>query len=419
MTTRLHSPGRRQWLKTTALPALAMAITPAWVGAVGGDDRAAWIPSDTFLADLPRLMQALRVPALGLAVVEGGELAWARTVGLADAVAGTPASEDTLFEAASLSKPVFAYLAMQLVDQGVLGLDAPLVRYHRPDYVAAHPWNERITVRDVLRHTTGLPNWRTDPATQALQPAVAPGTRIDYSGEAFVWLQLAVEALTGESLDQTLQRLLSSPAGLRDSSYAWSAAMAARSARGHRALDDDTPGPPRQGLREHWNAAQAVADREGKPLAAWRYEDAARALPEVQSRFPAARVTSAADLMANAAASLRTTPADYARLLALMLRPRRAPWEISDASRQAMLSRQIALPGRWIDKGLGWNLEATPRGPVIHHSGSNAGIFKTFALGDPGRQRGLVVLTNGGSGHLLYRRVVTAATGHDLLAFDL
>ena len=85
------------------------------------------------------------------------------------------------------------------------------------------------------------------------------------------------------------------------------------------------------------------------------------------------------DILANAAASLRTTPSDYARFMALMVRTPRAPWQISEATRTAMLTKQIQVPGRWTDKGLGWNLEATPRGPVFYHSGSNGGIFKNFA----------------------------------------
>ena len=55
---------------------------------------------------------------------------------------------------------------------------------------------------------------------------------------------------------------------------------------------------------------------------------------------------------------------------------------------------------------------------MFFHSGSNAGIFKNFALGDAARQRALVVATNATQGNLLYRRVVRAATGLDLLAFD-
>lgn len=400
------------------LAALAAAPITAWAAA-RCDADADWIPDDDFLRDLPRQMRALGVPGIGIAVVEAGRLAWSRGFGVTHAERGTPVDARTLWEAASLSKPVFAYTVLQLVDRGELALDAPLVKYARPAYLGASPWLDRITVRDVLRHTTGLPNWRKDPANEKLVPAVAPGTRIDYSGEAFVWLQLAVEALTGESLDQTMRRLLFEPAGMRDSSYGWDAALAARSAYGHRTPDDAQPGMPSQGLREAWEAAQPVADEWRKPLSAWRYADAERALPLVRANAKPGVANWPGDILANSAASLRCTVQDYARFMALVVHASPAAWALRPATRSAMLTAQITLPGRWTDKGLGWNIEATRIGPVMYHSGSNAGVFKTFALGDAARQRAFVVMTNAADGNLLYRRVVRAATGLDLLAFDL
>lgn len=382
-------------------------------------EDAGWIPSPRFLRDLPRQMQALGVPGIAIAVVEDGRVAWSRGFGVTHAERGTPVGDATLWEAASLSKPVFAYAVLQLVDRGELALDAPLVSYARPDYLGNSPWLERITVRDVLRHSTGLPDWRKDPANGKLEPAVAPGTRIDYSGEAFVWLQLAVEAVTGESLDQTMTRLLFAPAGMRDSSYAWDAGLAARSVYGHRAPDGGRSGMPPQMLREAFDAALPVATEWNKPLSAWRYADAERALPLVQAAAAPGVANWPSDILANAAASLRCTAQDYARFLALMVHTDPAPWELRPGTRAAMLSRQIDVPGRWTDKGLGWNLESTARGPVFYHSGSNGGIFKAFALGDAARRRALVALTNAANGNLLYRRVVRAATGLDLLAFDL
>lgn len=383
------------------------------------DANADWIPSDDLLRDLPRQMQALGVPGIAIAVVEDGRLAWSRGFGLAHAGRNVPVGEETVWEAASLSKPMFAYMALQLVDRGELALDAPLVTYTRPDYLGKSPWLARITVRDVLRHSTGLPDWRKDPANEPLEPAVAPGTRIDYSGEAFVWLQLAVERLTGESLDQTMHRLLFDPAGMRDSSYAWDAGLAERSVYGHRQSDDGGIAVPPQMLRDAWEAAMPVAVRIGKPLSAWRYADAERAMPEAQAVARPGLVSWPSDILANAAASLRCTVQDYARFMALMVHADARPWELKPATREAMLRRQIDVPGRWTDKGLGWNLEATVRGPVFYHSGSNGGIFKTFALGDARRRRALVAMTNATNGNVLYRRVVRAATGLDLLAFDL
>ena len=410
----------RRHLLAAVSGAVAMLPLPLPVTAAPAIDADAdWTPPDTFLHDLPRQMQALGVPGIAIAVVEAGQLAWSHGAGVADPVRGTPVDDATLWEAASLSKPTFAYAVLQLVDRGALALDAPLVAYTRPDYLGDSPWLERITVRDVLRHSTGLPDWRKQPQREPLQPVVEPGTRIDYSGEAFVWLQLAVEAVTGESLDQTMRRLLFDPAGMRDSSYAWDAALAARSVRGQRAPDDAGEGAPRQGLRDAWEQALPVAEQWRKPLSQWRYDDARRALPLAQAGAAEGVVAWPSDILANAAASLRCSVQDYARFMALMVHADPAPWELRPATRTAMLTRQIDVPGRWPDKGLGWNLEATSRGPVFYHSGSNAGIFKTFALGDATRGRALVVMTNAAQGNVLYRRVVRASTGLDLLAFDV
>ena len=117
----------------------ALAALPRGLHAAPECADADWVPSAAFLRDLPRQMQALGVPGLGMAVVEQGRLAWSAEFGVANAVLGTPVDARTLFEAASLSKPVFAYAVLQLVDQGRLQLDTPLVRYARPDYLGDSP----------------------------------------------------------------------------------------------------------------------------------------------------------------------------------------------------------------------------------------------------------------------------------------
>lgn len=390
------------------------------MGTTCRNEPGSWIPSDEFLAQLPRVMQAFAVPGVGIAVVEGGEVVWNRGFGVTNSLTRAPVDARTIFEDASLSKPVFAYLVMQFVDQGMMDLDRPLVEYRRLDYLADHPWIELITARDVLRHSTGLPNWRKSPATEKLVPMVRPGTRIDYSGEAIFWLQLVMEKITGQSLDESMQAHLFGQAGMQDSSYTWNADLGARSVYGHRAHDKPGTGMPPQMFREQWSIAQQVADLFGKPLSSWKYDDAARALPKVMALAPAGLVTWPGDILANAAASLRTTVQDYATFLTLMMeRKQRASWEVTGATRLAMLTPQIKVPGRWTEKGLGWNMEQTRDGSVFYHSGSNGDIFKNFAVGDAQRQRGIVVLTNGGSGSFVHQRVVRAATGHDLLSYDL
>jgi len=146
-----------------------------------------------------------------------------------------------------------------------------------------------------------------------------------------------------------------------------------------------------------------------------------RALPQAQAAAPAGMFVWPGDLLANAAASLRGPVQDYARFIAhIMRRPVRQDWEIGEATRQAMLTPQLAVRPGWLDKGLGWNLERIDADTRwFFHGGANAGRYKTFAVGDPRHGRGLVVMTSGGGGTGVYQRIVRAATGRDMLAFDL
>ncbi len=101
--------------------------------------------------DVARLMAASAVPGLALAVVESGAISRVAAGGVRHATTREPVTERTVFEAASLSKPVFAYAVAQLADAGLLPLDEPLAR-HVPDYVPGDPRAAAITVRHVLAH---------------------------------------------------------------------------------------------------------------------------------------------------------------------------------------------------------------------------------------------------------------------------
>lgn len=412
--------GRRTFLGAAVAGAALAALRPSPLRAADpAQYDHPWIPSDAFLAGLPEWMRAFGVPGLGIAVVEDGEVAWHRAVGIADTSAGTAVDADSVFECASLSKPVFAYVVLQLVDANLLRLDQTLAHYHRPGYLAKDdPRLDRITVRDVLRHSSGLPNWREHPDREPLRTLAEPGQGVNYSGEAFYWLQQVAETVTGESLDQLAWRHLFEPAGMRASTYTWNA-HAAR----HSVIGQPAPGttPTVQTFHRQWSLLQPLAEARGKPLREWTWDDAVRALPQARASAPEGMFVWPGDLLANAAASLRGPVQDYARFIAhVMSRPSRGSWEISETTRQAMLAPQMPLRAGWLDKGLGWNLESIDgQTRWFFHGGANAGRYKTFTLGDPQRRRGLVVMTNGGGGTGVYQRVVRAATGRDLLAFDL
>ena len=93
-----------------------------------------------------------------------------------------------------MSKPVFAYAVMKLVEKGVLDLDAPLTKYTR-GRIVDDPRIELVTVRRVLSHTTGFQNWSS--REDALRIHFQPGERFQYSGEGYSYLQNVVTQLVG------------------------------------------------------------------------------------------------------------------------------------------------------------------------------------------------------------------------------
>src|SRR6184192_2249052 len=129
------------------------------------------------------------VPGLAMGIVRDGKIVGTTAEGVRNTASAVPVDDDTVFEAASLTKPVFAYAVLQLIDAGVLSLNDTLSAYV-PEYLPDDPRATTITVRSVLSHTTGLPNWRNE--SNPLRTYFAPGARFSYSGEGFVWLQRVV-----------------------------------------------------------------------------------------------------------------------------------------------------------------------------------------------------------------------------------
>src|SRR3984893_4376108 len=207
-------------------------------------------------ADIEQLLKDGRVPGLSFAIIRDGQIVETKALGVRDASTAIPFDENTIFEAASLSKPVFAYAVLQLVDAGVLSLDTPLSKYV-PDYVKDDPRAASITVRHVLSQASGLPNWRSK--TNPLKTYFQPGERFSYSGEGFLWLQQVVEAATGESFNSVMARLVFDPLEMRRSSYVWRADFEADYARPHDAQptpsDKRRPTKPRSAATLHTTAA--------------------------------------------------------------------------------------------------------------------------------------------------------------------
>jgi CubicO group peptidase (beta-lactamase class C family) len=320
----------------------------------------------------PALMNELHVPGVSVALIAGRQVVWSHSFGVADARKGTPVTGGTLFEACSMSKPVFAYLVMKLVELGKLDLDRPLAEYLREEDPPTQNDKELITARMVLSHTTGFPGWRKgDEERQGPLPVKSrPGSRFGYSGEGVFYLQRAVEHITGEPLEVYAQRALFGPLGLRQMSYVWTPDLEPGLASGH--------------------------DASGKFLQRSRY------------------------IHANAAYSLYTSALDYAAFLVEIMKPdRSAAHSLSRQSVEAMLGHQVAMDARdpierpgsaqglavyW---GLGWSVNTSAAGDIVHHSGANRTGFRCFSQFNPGRGTGIVIMTNSLSGGELWTRLIS------------
>src|SRR5215469_7338418 len=167
-------------------------------------------PSD----DLARIRLVGNIAGLALAWVENGEISEGFS-GCNDLAARTPVTSRTVFRAASLGKPVFSYVVLKLIDEGVLSLETALAELE--DFAPGDALAAGITAAHVLSHTTGFPNWRSP--EEPLTAHFRPGERFSYSGEGFVFLQRAVERLTGEPLDATARRLVFEPLGMARSTF--------------------------------------------------------------------------------------------------------------------------------------------------------------------------------------------------------
>ena len=297
-------------------------------------------------------MDEALVPGAAAAIIRNGKVEELASHGVRGLESPVPIDEHTVFEAASLSKPVFAYLVLLLADRGQLALDTALCDC-LPNYLAADPRASSIKVSHILSHSAGLPNWRS--LDHPLRTYFSPGERFSYSGEGFFYLQKAIEFSSGKSLEELARSLVFEPLDMKRSSFVWQTRFEENRAYPHNAF-----GTPALGYKT---------------------------------------------ALANAAWSLQTCAADYARfLLAVLngsglgsenarswLRPR------IDVSHRGIASlepseEKFTTGVAW---GLGWGLE--PATGSFFHWGAN-GLFTAFTVGMPQSGDAFVIFTNGASG---------------------
>jgi len=209
----------------------------------------AGLPDRARIADLAtRAMVETGAKGLAVAVIDEGQVRSVQAFGVRNAK-GDPLTPTTVMYGASLTKTVFAYYAMMLVDEGKLGLDRPiaaLLPKPLPDYgnlSAYGNWADlrgderwrRITPRHVLTHSGGFANFAFLEPDSKLRFHFEPGARYAYSGEAMMLLQFAFDEGLKLDTEGELQRRIFDPLGMSSTSLKWRPAFAANLADGWKA----------------------------------------------------------------------------------------------------------------------------------------------------------------------------------------
>lgn len=359
---------RREFLVESSRAVLGFSLLPV-VAPVKGDQTSAKsrssAPWGTLIADLekqiPKLMEEAIVPGVSIAIIEDAKLRWRRAFGVRDSASNKPVDDETMFEAASMSKPVFAYAVMKLCEKGVIDLDTPLTKYTPERFLEGDPRLDLITARHVLSHTSGFQNWRSE--EEPLKIHFTPGEKYLYSGEGYSYLQSVVTHVTAQPIEQYMKANLFVPFGMASSGYVWNDTFATLMARPH-----DQKG-------------NAFDNKKSTATDAARY---------------------------GSSGALLTTPTDYAKFVIEVIDPKQSDaFRLNKNSLQEMLRPQVKVTdgGEYsISWALGWRLAHTKNGDVINHGGDNKG-FHSWADASVERKSGFVIMTNGENGQELLEKL--------------
>ena len=339
---------------------------------------------------LQEVMGKLHVPGVSIAVIKDFKVQWANGYGVADVKAGRPVESDTLFQAASISKPVTAMAAMKFVEDGRFSLDEDVNRllksWHVPESEVTR--EQPVTARSLFSHTSGADDGFGFPgyAPAAPRPTILqilngekpsnvgpvrfvrpPYQAYKYSGGGILIMQLALTDLLGRPFDDLMQSTILTPLGMSNSTY-------------QQPLPDSMAG---HAARAHDSSGQAM---DGQ----WHV------YPE------------------QAAAGLWTTPTDLARVAIELQRALKGP---SGTILKEGTAREMIAPTGAGPYGIGFEISQKGQGWYFSHSGGNWG-FRCHLLAHVRKGYGIVIMTNADSGSGLIDEIesrVAAAYGWDTL----
>ncbi|MBP2833027.1 class A beta-lactamase-related serine hydrolase [Aquimarina sp. U1-2] len=291
------------------------------------------------------------VPVLGLGIINDGQLEEIKVFGNLNNEKKAP--YNTIFNVASLTKPVTAYLALKLASENKLDVDEPVYNYWVDPDLKNDERHKLLTVRHILSHQTGFPNWRN----KQLKFQFTPGTNYQYSGEGFEYLRKVLEIKFNTSLNQLAEELIFVPLKMNDTQYIWDENIDdARVAKGF--------------------------NKNGKAYETYKRKTA------------------------NGADDLLTTIKDYGTFLSAVLNGN----GLSEKIFNEMQTNQIASQ-RGKHFGLGFEKYDFKDGNfALSHSGADNGV-QTIAFIFPKTKQGILIFTNIDDGYKVYEGLLNEYLG--------
>jgi CubicO group peptidase (beta-lactamase class C family) len=303
---------------------------------------------------LPELMEEYNVPAIGIGIIEDGKISYLKVYG--ELKKGIQAPKDAIFNVGSISKPIFALFTLKLVEAGMWDLDEPLYHYWVDPDIADDPYLEILTTGHVLSHQTGFPNWRIKNPSNRLGFDFKPGTKFQYSGEGFLYLQRALENKFKIPMTEMMDSMLFKPFNMKNSGLTWD-------------KDKDKP------RYAEWHDSQGTLYNPSTP--------------EFRP--------------ANVAGSVVSSIEDLCILGTNIINKTGLSQELYTE----MTKKQVIIEEHNAE-GLGWGITyGLPNGEyAVNHSGWDAGV-KTIMVLLPETKRGIIILSNGDNGIIVYHKIIS------------
>lgn len=296
-----------------------------------------------------------KVPTLGIGLIHGGKLQQIKVFG--ELKKGESAPYNTIFNVASLTKPITAIVTLKLVSLGKWSLDEPIYNYWIDQDIARDPNLKKLTTRHILSHQTGFTNWRGNNKDKKLHFEFEPGSKYQYSGEGFEYLRKALENKFHKTLDQLANELIFEPLHMTDTKYFWD------------------------------NKTDSTRFAIG-------YDKKGNAYETIKNKT------------ANGADDLLTTIEDYGKFLVSVMNSEGLSKEVFDD----MTANQVETKNRKYF-GLGFEIYDLDNEEIaLSHGGADNGV-QTIVFIFPKSKKGILIFTNVDDGYKVYEKLISHYLG--------